>query len=63
MKETHLSIKDLAEREQVPESTVYRWNSDGTSPRYIRVGRFVRYRLSDVIAWENSRYADGQGAA
>lgn len=63
MQETHLTIKDLAEREQVPDATVYRWNSDGTGPRYLRLGRHVRYRLSDVVAWENSRYSDGMPAA
>ena len=24
----------------------------------MRIGRHVRYRLSDVVEWENSRYAD-----
>ena len=54
----NLTIGDLAEREGVPENTVYQWNSKGTGPRYIRVGRHVRYRLPDVIAWENSRVVD-----
>ena len=53
----HLSPDDLAERESVPVTTVYQWNSRGTGPRYMRMGRHVRYRLADVIAWENSRYA------
>ena len=30
----------------------------GTGPRYARFGRHVRYRLSDVIAWENEQFAD-----
>ena len=51
----HLSPEDLAEREGVPLGTVYTWNSVGTGPRFMKIGRHVRYRLADVIAWENSR--------
>lgn len=55
--EKHLSIQDLAERESVPVSTVYRWNTRGEGPRYLKIGRHVRYRLADVEAWERTRYA------
>ena len=58
MSDSHLTIADVAEREGVPENTVYQWNSRGVGPRYMRIGRHVRYRLSDVVEWENSRYAD-----
>lgn len=53
----HLSITDLAEREGVPIKTVYDWNTKGTGPRFMKIGRHVRYKVADVIAWENSRYA------
>jgi excisionase family DNA binding protein len=55
VKPTHLSPEDLAERLGVPLETVYGWNKTGRGPQYMRVGRHVRYRLADVIAWENSR--------
>jgi predicted DNA-binding transcriptional regulator AlpA len=61
--EKHLTPSDLAEREGVPLKTVYQWNSTGTGPRYMRIGRHVRYRLADVIAWENERYAENRGSA
>jgi predicted DNA-binding transcriptional regulator AlpA len=51
----HLSPADLAEREGVPLETVYGWNKTRTGPPFMKVGRHVRYRLADVIAWENSR--------
>ena len=51
----HLSPEDLAEREGVPLDTVYKWNSSGDGPDYMRIGRHVRYRLADVLAWEKSR--------
>jgi excisionase family DNA binding protein len=53
----HLSPDDLAEREGVSVTTVYQWNRLGTGPQYMRIGRHVRYRHADVIAWEDSRYA------
>jgi hypothetical protein len=33
----------------------------GTGPKYARFGRHVRYRLSDVIAWEDQQFADLYG--
>lgn len=58
MTEKHLTPKELAERVGVPLDTVYRWNSRGGGPRYLKIGIHARYRLEDVISWENSRYAD-----
>jgi predicted DNA-binding transcriptional regulator AlpA len=51
----HLSPAELAEREGVPLETVYGWNKTRTGPRFMKVGRHVRYRLADVIKWEDSR--------
>jgi predicted DNA-binding transcriptional regulator AlpA len=51
----HLSPAELAERYDVPLETVYGWNKTRTGPRFMKIGRHVRYRLADVIAWENSR--------
>jgi excisionase family DNA binding protein len=56
--EKHLTPEDLAERVGVPVSTVYQWNSRGGGPRFMRVGRYVRYKIADVSAWEESLYAE-----
>lgn len=53
--EKHLSPEDLAEREGVPIQTVYGWNKTRTGPSFMKIGRHCRYRLADVIAWEQSR--------
>jgi predicted DNA-binding transcriptional regulator AlpA len=55
----HLTIAELATRKCVPVNTVRKWNATGTGPRFMKIGRYVRYRPADVIAWEESRYADG----
>jgi excisionase family DNA binding protein len=58
----HLSPAELAERHGVPLETVYAWNRKGVGPRYMKIGRHVRYRLTDVITWENSRLVTGRTA-
>ncbi len=52
--ERHLSPKELANRTGVPISTVYNWRTYNKGPRAMRVGKYVRYRLEDVLAWEES---------
>ena len=56
----HLSPEDLARREGVPLQTIYGWNKTRTGPRFMKIGRDVRYRLADVIAWEDSRARGGR---
>jgi excisionase family DNA binding protein len=50
-----LTRKELAARLGVPATTPAQWASKGTGPRYARFGRHVRYRLSDIIAWEGEQ--------
>ncbi|WP_082968259.1 helix-turn-helix transcriptional regulator [Mycobacterium scrofulaceum] len=52
-----LSRKQLANRLGVPHKTPAEWATKGSGPKYARFGRHVRYRLSDVIAWEHERLA------
>jgi excisionase family DNA binding protein len=54
----HLTIEDLSARLQVPVPTLYRWNSRGTGPQYIHVGRHVRYRVTDVETWERAHESE-----
>jgi predicted DNA-binding transcriptional regulator AlpA len=49
--ERWLSRHELAERYGLPVKTLAQWASKGADPRYARMGRHVRYRLSDVIDW------------
>lgn len=53
--ERHLSTQELADRVGVPLSTIYNWRACHKGPRAMRVGKYVRYRLEDVLAWEESQ--------
>lgn len=53
--ERWLSRQELADRYGVPVKTPAVWASKGTGPPFARFGRHVRYRLSDVLAWESEQ--------
>jgi DNA-binding transcriptional MerR regulator len=44
-------VQDVAEYLGVPVKTVYQWRSTGYGPPARRVGKYLRYKPSDVIAW------------
>jgi excisionase family DNA binding protein len=46
-----LSIHELSELLRIPVPTIYRWRSTGDGPKGIRVGRHIRYAVSDVLEW------------
>ena len=43
-----LSVTELAEYLAVPVATLYAWRYRGEGPPALRVGRYLRYRWSDV---------------
>jgi hypothetical protein len=56
--ERWLSRQELADRHGLPAKTLAQGASNGTGPRYARVGQHVRYCFSDVIDWEAERVDD-----
>ena len=50
-----MTRQELADRYGLPVKTPAEWASKGTGPPYARFGRHVRYRLSDVVAWETTQ--------
>ena len=46
-----LSTDEVARLLVVPVATLYTWRYKGTGPKAYRVGKHLRYRLSDVLAW------------
>jgi excisionase family DNA binding protein len=58
-----LSIEDLARYLGVPVATIYDWRVDGKGPRAIKIGRYVKFTLSDVQAWLAERREPIPGGA
>jgi hypothetical protein len=52
----------LAERLGVPLKTLAVWRSQGKGPRYVRVGKHVRYDPRDVEAWIRAQTRDPETA-
>ncbi|WP_297624123.1 helix-turn-helix domain-containing protein [Nocardia sp.] len=50
-----LSTNEVAQRLRVPPKTLAVWASARRGPRFARIGRYRRYRLCDVIAWEQQQ--------
>lgn len=51
-----LTVDELAAQLKVPVRTIRQWSVVGTGPKRMKVGRYVRYRRSDVSAWLQSQY-------
>ena len=58
MGEVWLTRRELSDRVRVPVATLAQWASQGRGPRYAKFGRHCRYRLSDVVAWENAQFSE-----
>jgi len=50
-----LNEKQLAERWGVSARTLHAARVKGTGVPFVRIGRSVRYRLEDVLAYEQAR--------
>lgn len=55
-----LEEKELAERLQVSLGTLRTWRTDGTGPRFHRIGQMIRYAPSDVKDWLLARQGGGE---
>lgn len=49
------SDKQLAAYFGMSDETLRHWRYEGRGPRYLKVGKRVRYRVSDVEAWLKQR--------
>ncbi len=52
-----LTTAEVAGYLGVPVATVYAWNSRRLGPKRFRVGKYVRYRRTDVDAWLDQQAA------
>lgn len=46
-----LTEKDVAKQLQVTAWTLQNWRSRGQGPKYVKLGRIVRYRQTDIDNW------------
>ncbi len=54
----------LAEHLDISEETLAKWRYLGKGPRWLKIGKHVRYRREDVDAWLVDQQADpGRPAA
>lgn len=57
---TVLNLPDLAKERDVEEftgvstATLRRWRAEGIGPKAIKLGRSIRYRKADLLAWLDS---------
>jgi excisionase family DNA binding protein len=47
---------------EIPEATIRIWRHRGVGPRWVRVGRHIRYRWTDVEEWLDRQSAGGDAA-
>ncbi len=43
------------ERHPVSERTLQRWRLEGVGPKFLKLGRLVRYRKSDLDSWSDAQ--------
>lgn len=54
-----LSSRELAKRWGISIDTLRNWRYLDKGPEYTKVGHSVRYRMSDVVEYENNGQAEG----
>lgn len=59
----YLSPEALAQRYNVPLSTIYQWRTKGYGPKGVKIGRHVRYPLAECESWERSLLTGPSSAA
>jgi excisionase family DNA binding protein len=58
MPERLLTTDETAEFLGVPKQTLSNWRCENRGPAYDRVGKYVRYRMSEVMDWLNAQRAE-----
>lgn len=52
---TLLTTAELGKLLKKPESTLRYWRMQGYGPPWLKLGKTVKYRFSDVYAWIDSQ--------
>jgi len=54
-----MSIEELSEVLDIPVSTIRGWRAAGEGPPAYKVGGRLRYTMTDVVTWLESRRDEG----
>jgi excisionase family DNA binding protein len=64
MEDRYLNVTEAAERLGLSRHTLNQWRLRGRGPAFVRLGRAVRYAVSDLDAWARAnRIEVGRGRA
>ena len=54
-----IGVEELSEYLGVPVTTIYDWRVAGKAPRAFKLGKHLRFALSDVQDWLEERHEGG----
>lgn len=54
-----ISESEVARRADVSIAALRKWRREGKGPRFLKLGKLVRYMVGNVDAWLNSQVFDG----
>lgn len=57
-----LRIEDVAQRTGIPVNTLRYWRKEGRGPRFVRIGRRLVCRASDLEQWINDQFDQADGS-
>ncbi|MBX9804817.1 MAG: helix-turn-helix domain-containing protein [Alphaproteobacteria bacterium] len=55
MKPSFLTSDDLADRWNMPPTTLSQWRWNGRGPEYYKMGKHIRYKIEHVETFEEER--------
>lgn len=53
-----MTLAELCEELKISEATAYYWRQINKGPKGARIGKNLRYRRADFIAWIDQQFAD-----
>ena len=51
----YFSTKQLADRWKIRTQTLQKWRVANEGPKYVKIGRLVKYKIDDIIKYEQTR--------
>ena len=60
--DTYLLPHEVSEELRIPEQTLANWRWRGIGPRFLKIGKHVRYRRSDLNEWLAGQTRGGDAA-